>query len=142
MTNQDADCIFCRIAAGRIPCHKVHEDDRVVAFLDIMPLSAGHVLIIPKAHSATVDEMADDDAAACGRVIPRLARAVMKATGSKAYNVLQNNGRAAHQAVDHVHFHIIPKSPVGGLGIEWPAGKLDNAEGAKLVAAIREAMPK
>jgi histidine triad (HIT) family protein len=142
MANQDADCIFCRIAAGRIPCHKVYEDDRVLAFLDIMPLSAGHVLIIPKAHSVTVDGMTDEDSAACGRVIPRLSRAVMKATGCKAYNVLQNNGRAAHQAVDHVHFHIIPKTPTGGLGVEWPAGKLDAAEGAKLVAAIRDAMPQ
>ncbi|MBA3539537.1 MAG: HIT family protein, partial [Deltaproteobacteria bacterium] len=91
--------------------------------------------IIPKERKAYLHELSDDSAAAIGRVLPRIARAVMKATGATAYNVLQNNGAAAHQAVFHVHFHIIPKHDDGsGLGIGWPAGTL--ADGAGLATAI------
>lgn len=128
--------IFAKIIAGEIPCHKVYEDDKVFAFLDIGPLSPGHTLVIPKEPAATLDRLSDDSAAAVGRVLPRLCRAVMKATGATAYNVLQNNGAEAHQAVFHVHFHIIPKFTEGGLGIEWKAGKLDGAAGKALAAKI------
>ena len=132
-----ADTIFGKILRGEIPCHKVYEDDRVLAFLDVFPLSAGHTLIIPKEPAATIDQLSDESAAAIGRVLPRLARAVMRATGTDAYNVLQNNGSAAHQVVMHVHFHIIPKpSGDAGLGIGWPSGKLDDAAGAALAKQI------
>ena len=139
-----ADTIFAKIIRGEIPCHKVHEDGHVLAFLDIHPLSPGHTLVIPKETAATLDQLSDDSAAALGRVLPRLARAVMKATGCEAYNVLQNNGAAAHQAVFHVHFHIIPKPKKsgagGGLGITWPAGSLDAAAAAEMAGAIKSAM--
>lgn len=129
--------IFSKIIRGEIPCHKVYEDERVFAFLDIGPLSRGHTLVVPKEAAATLDALSEESSAAIGRVLPRLCRAVMKATGATAYNVLQNNGLAAHQAVMHVHFHIIPKFDDGsGLGIEWPAGKLDTAEGKSLAATI------
>ena len=132
-----ADTIFGKILRGEIPCHTVYEDDLVLAFLDVFPLSAGHTLIIPKEPAATIDQLSDESAAAIGRVLPRLARAVMRATGTDAYNVLQNNGSAAHQVVMHVHFHIIPKpSGDAGLGIAWPAGKLDDAAGAALAKQI------
>src|SRR5438552_8685756 len=101
--------IFTRIIKGEIPSFKVYEDDRVFAFLDIGPLSRGHVLVVPKEEALTLDRLSEESSAAIGRVLPRLCRAVMKATGATAYNILQNNGAAAHQAVDHVHFHIIPK---------------------------------
>jgi histidine triad (HIT) family protein len=132
-----AQTIFTKILAGEIPCHRVYEDDKVLAFLDINPLSRGHLLVIPKEPAETLDQLSDDSAAAIGRVLPRLARAVMAATGARHYNVLQNNGAPAHQAVFHVHFHIIPKTDDGsGLGIDWPAGKLvDGAELAKAIAA-------
>src|SRR5574339_114252 len=118
------DTIFSRIIRGEIPCAKVYEDDAVFAFLDIGPLSKGHTLVIPKEPAATLDKLSDESAAAVGRVLPRLARAVMRATGATDYNILQNNGALAHQAVFHVHFHIIPKFPDGsGLGIKWGAGK-------------------
>jgi histidine triad (HIT) family protein len=131
------DCIFCKIVTGRIPCHKVHEDDRVLAFLDIMPLSAGHTLIIPKTHAERLDQMSQADAGACMAIAPKLAGAIAKATGATGYNLLQNNGRIAHQAVMHVHFHIIPKFQDAGLGIEWNPGKLSDEEAKKLTAAIR-----
>lgn len=122
-----SDTIFSRIIRGEIPCHKVYEDAHVLAFLDIFPLSRGHTLVIPKEPAPTIDRLSDESAAAVGRALPRIARAVMKATGAEACNILQNNGELAHQAVHHVHFHIIPKFPDGsGLGIGWKAGKLEN----------------
>lgn len=129
------ETIFSKILRGEIPCHKVYEDSDVLAFLDIQPIARGHTLVIPKQAAATLDQLSDDAAAAIGRVLPRLARAVLAATGASAYNVLQNNGSAAHQAVRHVHFHIIPKHADGtGLGIEWQARPL--SEGAELAQAI------
>jgi histidine triad (HIT) family protein len=128
-----ADTVFGRIVRGEIPCHKVYEDDKVVAFLDINPLSEGHTLVVPKEAAETMDRLSDESAAALGRVLPRLCRAVVAATGVKEYNVLENNGAGAHQAIAHVHFHIIPK-PNGreGLGIGWPQKGFDHAHGAAL----------
>jgi histidine triad (HIT) family protein len=133
-----SDTIFSRILRGEIPCFRVYEDADVLAFLDVSPLSPGHTLVIPKEPAATLDQLSDASAAAIGRVLPRIARAVMAATGATAYNVLQNNGAAAHQAVFHVHFHIIPKPEGGGggLGIGWPAGRLDPAVATELAAKI------
>src|SRR3954463_12731813 len=104
-----AQTIFSKIIAGEIPCHRVYEDDKVLAFLDVNPLSKGHVLVIPKEPAETLDQLSDDSSAAIGRVLPRLSRAVLAATGATAFNILQNNTALAHQAVFHVHFHIIPK---------------------------------
>ncbi|CAG1005605.1 ATP adenylyltransferase [Phycisphaerales bacterium] len=136
-----SDTIFTKIIRGEIPSHKIYEDAHVFAFLDIFPLSRGHALVVPKEAAETLDRLSDESAAAIGRVLPRLCRAVMKATGASAYNVLQNNGAAAHQAVMHVHFHIIPKHEDGtGLGIGWKAGKLENAAGAELAKQVAAAL--
>lgn len=135
-----SETIFSRIIRGELPCHKVYEDERVLAFLDISPLSKGHTLVVPKEAAATLDRLSDESAAAVGRVLPRVCRAVMRATGAQAYNVLQNNGAAAHQAVFHVHFHVIPRHGRDGLGIGWPAGRLDPTEGAELAARIAVAL--
>lgn len=133
------ETIFGKILSGAIPCHKVYEDAHVLAFLDINPLSTGHTLVIPKEPAPTLDALSDESAAALGRVLPRICRAVIAVSGVKEYNVLENNGTAAHQAVAHVHFHIIPKPSQGeGLGIGWPAGALDAESGAKLAARLRE----
>lgn len=136
-----AETIFSKIIAGEIPCHKVYEDERVFAFLDINPLSRGHTLVIPKEPAPTLGELSDESAAAIGRVLPRLCRAVAKATGTDQYNVLQNNGPRAHQAVFHVHFHIIPKpNETEGLGVRWPAGALDATDAAQLAQDIAAAL--
>jgi histidine triad (HIT) family protein len=132
--------IFARILDGEIPCHRVYEDDHVLAFLDINPLSPGHLLVIPKERKAYLHELSDDTAAALGRVLPRLARAVLAATGAGAYNVLQNNGPSAHQAVFHVHFHIIPKLGERGLGIGWQPGSLAAEAAQSLVAKVQAAL--
>lgn len=131
--------IFARILRGEIPCHKVYEDAAVLAFLDVFPLSRGHTLVIPKEPAPTMDALSDDSAAALGRALPRICRAVLAATGAGAYNLLQNNGALAHQAVMHLHVHIIPRydSPTdSGLGLLWRPGKLDPALGADLAKQI------
>ena len=129
--------VFAKILSGDIPCHKVYEDDQVLAFLDINPLSRGHTLVIPKEAAVTLDALSDEAAAALGRALPRIARAVCAAAGTREFNILQNNGAGAHQAVMHVHFHIIPKTADGrGLGIGWKPQPFENAEAVKLAADI------
>jgi histidine triad (HIT) family protein len=133
--------IFGKIISGAIPCHKVYEDERVFAFLDINPLTAGHTLVVPKEPAETLDALSDESAAAVGRVLPRICRAVIAVTGIKDYNVLENNGAAAHQTVAHVHFHIIPKPSHGeGLGLDWAARALDQRAGSELAAKLRAAL--
>jgi histidine triad (HIT) family protein len=109
----------------------------VLAFLDINPLSRGHTLIVTKEPVETIDEVSEEAGAAIGRALVRVARAVKAATGCASYNILQNNGAGAHQAVMHVHFHVIPKYPDGtGLGIGWKPGSLRPDEGKALAAEI------
>lgn len=133
-----AETIFSKIIAGTIPCHRIYEDAHVLSFLDIAPVAPGHTLVIPKEPARTLDELSDDAAAALGRALPRICRAVKEVTGTPAYNVLQNNESLAHQAVFHVHFHIIPKPDAElGLGIRWPSGKLGEGA-AEMARAIAE----
>jgi histidine triad (HIT) family protein len=136
-----AETIFSKIIRGEIPCHKVYEDEHVFSFLDINPLSLGHLLVIPKEEVRTLGELSDEAGAAIGRVLPRLCRAVVQVSGCKDYNVLQNNGAPAHQAVAHVHFHIIPKpSADTGLGVGWPASRLGPDDGQALAETLRSAL--
>ncbi len=136
-----ADTIFGKILSGQIPCHRVYEDEHVLSFLDINPLARGHTLVIPKEPAETLDRLSDDSAAALGRVLPRICRAVIAATGVREYNVLENNGSGAHQAVNHVHFHIIPKpNPREGLGVVWPARPVDQADARELLEKVRAAL--
>lgn len=135
-----SETIFSRILRGEIPCHRVYEDAHVLAFLDIHPLSPGHTLVIPREPAATMDALSDESAGALGRALPRICRAVMRATGATAYNLLQNNGASAHQAVFHVHVHVIPRTDGGGLDLTWRAGTLDAAEGSSLARRIAAAL--
>lgn len=132
-----SETVFAKIIRGEIPCHRVYEDEHVLSFLDVGPLSTGHTLVIPKEPAVTLDELSDEAAAAIGRVLPRICRAVIQATGATSYNVLQNNGTDAHQAVMHVHFHIIPKHEGKGLGIEWNAQEIDHDAAAMLAEQMR-----
>ena len=136
--NDAEPSIFTRIINGEIPCYKLYEDEYVFAFLDINPLSPGHTLVVPKEQAATLDALSDESSAAIGRVLPRISRAILTATGAVDFNVLQNNGEAAFQSVFHVHFHIIPKLE-DGSGLAWPftTTQLDSEEGAQLVERIR-----
>ena len=126
------DHLFEDIVAGKIPSLKIYEDEFVYSFLDINPLAPGHTLVIPKKKYVKLHEVPEEEAAAIGRVLPRIARAVVAATGCEDYNILQNNGRSAHQEVPHVHFHIIPKpSQENGLKVGWPSEKIQNGEEMK-----------
>jgi len=132
-----AETIFSKIIRGELPCHKVYEDDLVLAFLDIQPIAPGHTLVIPKEPARTFDELSEASAAALGRALPKLCRAVKQATGVDAYNILQNNGSEAHQAVFHVHIHIIPKpSSEQGLGVGWPSAPLATSDAERMRQAI------
>ncbi len=124
-----SDSIFSKIIRGEIPAHKIYEDDHVIAILDIAPLSEGHALVIPKEPATTIDELSDEFAAGVGRVLPRIARALKRVTGADSINILQNNGSDAGQAVDHVHFHVIPRFKGRGIPVE---GKPDKENGPGL----------
>ena len=103
------DCVFCAIAAGEIPSFKVYEDDLVLAYLDINPFTKGHVLVIPKAHSANLLETSDETLAAVIARVKKVAAHVKAALPCDGFNILQNNGEAAGQTVKHLHFHIVPR---------------------------------
>jgi histidine triad (HIT) family protein len=120
-----ADCIFCKIISGQIPCTKVYEDEVCLAFMDIGPIAPGHTLIVPKKHYEAITEMPADEVAALFRPVSALAAAVQSALEAPGLNVLQNNGRVAGQAVDHLHIHLIPRRADDGLGYRWPAKKAD-----------------
>ncbi|KDR82539.1 hypothetical protein GALMADRAFT_57602, partial [Galerina marginata CBS 339.88] len=122
-----ATCLFCKIIKGEIPSFKLLETETSFAFLDIGPLSKGHALVIPKYHTEKVHELPDEY---LHDVLP-IAKKIALAQGVPNYNILQNNGRLAHQEVPHVHFHVIPKpsdSPEEGLSMSWPAKAMDKEE--------------
>ncbi|RKO94543.1 HIT-like domain-containing protein [Blyttiomyces helicus] len=112
-----ANCIFCKIIKGQIPSFKLAETELSYAFLDVNPIAKGHALVIPKHHAQFFHEVPDENLA---DLLP-LAKKVATAIGAPNYNLLQNNGRIA---LDHVHFHIIPKNEKEGLGIDWPVEPL------------------
>jgi len=135
--------IFTRIIRHEDPARFVMEEADVVAFLDIAPLSRGHVLVVPVEEREFLHQLSPASAEALGRALQRVAAAVVDVTGTRDYNILQNNGAAAHQAVPHVHFHVIPKHADGaGLGIQWRSGALDAADAAMLADAIRDRLGK
>lgn len=105
----DTHCIFCRIVAGQIPASKILETEDVLAFLDINPIEKGHVLVIPKAHCATLLDASDAVASATIRGVRRIAAAMVKG-GAGGVNVLQSNFECAGQVVPHLHFHVIPRT--------------------------------
>ena len=131
--------IFTMIIEGEIPCHKIYEDDLVFAFLDINPFSPGHTLVVPKEATRTLDKLSDESAEALGGVLPRISRAIMRATGAEEFNVIQNNGPNAFQSVFHVHFHIIPKMEDGrGLSFPFKSTPIDHEDAAIMASSIRE----
>mgnify|MGYP001798153456 CR=1 FL=1 len=127
-----SDSIFSKIIRGEIPAQRIYEDDAVIAIMDINPLAEGHCLVIPKEPAETLADLSDDAAAAVGRVLPRIVRAVQKVTSAGACNVLQNNGAEAGQEVMHVHFHVIPKPASGGLKKDWSPIEVGSERTAEL----------
>ena len=123
-----ADCIFCKIVEGEIPSAKVYEDDNVLAFLDINPVSPGHVLVVPKRHYELLTDLPSDEMATIGSVLPGISSAVVKATDAEGFNVFQSNGRCAGQEIPHVHFHVIARRSGDGIGIRPAPGTYAEGE--------------
>jgi histidine triad (HIT) family protein len=105
----DTNNIFARILRSELPCIKVFEDDATLAFMDVMPQSEGHVLVVPKEAAANIHEASEDALAACMRTVKRVAAAVKTALKPEGMLIAQFNGAAAGQTVEHIHFHIIPR---------------------------------
>lgn len=141
-----AECVFCSIVAGDIPCAKVYEDAQVLAFLDIHPVTPGHVLLIPKEHFPLLTDIPEETMAALGRAMPRLARALVRATGAQGFNVFQSNGHCAGQEIMHAHFHLIGRRAGDGIGIRpapgaYRKGELERCRDAILSALGEEPSP-
>lgn len=131
------DCIFCKIIAGEIPSDKVYEDDAVLAFMDIRPVSRGHVLVVPKIHSANILETEDEVAAVVLKQTKKITAAVNKAVGADGFTISTNIGEAAGQTVFHLHFHVIPRSAKDGLK-PWPHQEIAPKTRAEIAAEIKK----
>ena len=132
------DCVFCKMVAGQIPVTKIYEDEVVLAFLDIGPISDGHTLVIPTQHFEKLHDCPAELLGQVGSRLGRIARAVAAGISSDGYNVLCNNGRAAGQVVEHLHFHIIPRNTGDGLIDRWPAYKYQEGKIEEIAAKIRK----
>lgn len=135
-----ADCIFCKIVRGEIPCAKVYEDDLVLSFLDINPINPGHTLILPKEHYASLFEVDPEALKACAVAAQKISKAVYQGVKADGLNFLQNNFRAAGQLIDHVHFHLIPRYESDGFMTSWPGKPYPAGEMERILRHIAAAM--
>jgi histidine triad (HIT) family protein len=138
------DCIFCQIVAKKLPSINIYEDEHAIAFMDIQPVNAGHMLVIPKSHASYLADLDDDTGAHIFRVSHRLVAAVRK-SGLKCegVNLFLADGEAAMQEVFHVHLHVFPRFKGDGFGLTFsqeyftkpPQSKLEDAA-IKIRAAL------
>lgn len=112
------NCIFCKIIKGEIPCDKVYEDDKVLAFNDINPAAPVHFLVIPKKHIASVMDLQEDDYSLLQHIMKIIVK-IAKEMGvdEKGFRIVNNIGKDGGQTVQHLHFHIL-----GGRLLQWPPG--------------------
>ena len=113
------DCIFCKIINEDIPSYKVYEDERVVAFFDILPVSPGHTIVASKHHVADLENLDENDLVSMTKAVKKIGRAMLDGLGVKGYSVYLDNKSAANQHVPHVHFHVVPRAEGDGLE-RWP----------------------
>ena len=138
-----SDCIFCKIVAGQIPAIKVLEDERILAFMDINPINPGHMLVIPRRHFATITDISPDDLTAVFLTAQKLAEALKKSLNPAGLNLIQSNGRAASQMVDHFHLHLVPRwpeDPFSAVMNQWKLKPGDPAAIAQTAEHIRKAI--
>jgi histidine triad (HIT) family protein len=140
MPSYDPNNIFAKILRGELPCYKVYEDDKVLAFLDIMPRSPGHTLVLPKTPARNILDIGADDLAHVVTTAQRVAKAAMKAFSADGITIQQFNEGAGGQVVFHLHVHVIPRK--AGLTMKPPASEKEKpdvlAEHAKKLAAAIE----
>ncbi|HOT96648.1 MAG TPA: HIT family protein [bacterium] len=139
-------CIFCEIAAKRIPAQVIYEDERCMAFMDLMPINPGHVLIIPKEHAANIWELPPAAAQALLPAAQKVA-AALRSSGLRCegVNLHMANGEVAGQSVFHAHLHVVPRFAGDGFGLKFPPGYGAEADKNELAAAaeqIRQALVK
>jgi histidine triad (HIT) family protein len=115
----DADCLFCKIIAGEIPCFKLFENDDTLAFMDINPANEGHALVIPKEHAKDVYAVSDASITATVKTAKKIAAAIDKTLNPDGLNLLQCNGPAAAQSVFHFHMHVLPRREGDELKLNW-----------------------
>lgn len=130
-----SDCIFCKLVSKEIPAEIVYEDENTMAFLDINPATKGHCLVIPKEHYETILDVPEDVLCNVIKTVKKISLALSKT--SPGMNVVQSNGRAAHQEVDHIHFHVIPRSGTDGQLLTWKAGSYAENESKSIANGIR-----
>ena len=130
------DCIFCKIVAGQVPSIKIYENELVLVFMDVGPISEGHTLVIPKKHFEKLDDCPAEILSDISVVLGRVAKAVSQAMASDGYNVLCNNGRAAGQLVEHVHFHIIPRTKDDSVFNRWPSFEYEQGRAEEIAEKI------
>ncbi len=127
------DCIFCKILSKEINSHKVYENDSVLAFLDVLPMSPGHTIIIPKEHIADVESISESQLAEMTRAFKLIGKAMIEGLGVEGYSVFLDNKSAANQHVPHIHFHVVPRKE--GDGFErWAQSAYEEGE-AEYVAS-------
>ena len=139
MPDYDPNNIFAKILRGELPCHKVYEDDKAFAFLDIMPRAPGHTLVLPKAPARNILDVAPDDLAHVIAVAQKIAQAGMKAFEADGITIQQFNEGAGGQVVFHLHVHVIPRKD--GVHLKPPASFKEEPDmlkehAAKLAAAL------
>ena len=132
------DCIFCKMVAGQIPVTKIYEDEIILSFLDIGPISDGHTLVIPKQHFEKLHECPSELLGQVFTRIGKIAGAVAAAMNSDGYNLLCNNGRAAGQLIKHLHFHIVPRKTGDGVFDRWPSFKYEDEKIEEIAGVIRK----
>ena len=133
---KEASCIFCKIIAGEIPCHRIYEDENYLAFLDISPISPGHSLVIPKNHSTDLLHARAQDRSGLLEIVAMVAPKILRVVGASAFNIGINTGKDSGQVVFHTHVHIIPRSPKDGLK-SWENNPNKAADLEKLSQKIR-----
>ena len=136
----DSECIFCKIVAGEIPSTKVFEDERVLSFMDINPVGRGHLLIIPKNHYPTLFDIPEEELKAVYGASQKIARALKGVLEMPGLNLIQSNGRAASQIIDHFHLHLIPRWPGDAFSkmMEWELKPGDLEEIGGIAAEIKK----
>ena len=132
------DCIFCKIANGEIPSKKVHEDNDVMAFLDINPANPGHVLVVPKKHFENIYDIDDATLSKTIHVVKNISKNMKEKLNPDGLNVLQNNGKHAGQLVNHIHFHIIPRFNNDRVVISYPRYQISEADMDNILKKLKE----
>ncbi|MBO6149467.1 MAG: HIT family protein [Lachnospiraceae bacterium] len=122
------DCIFCKLANGVIPTHKIYEDDEFSVILDANPATKGHALILPKEHAANIYELPDDTVAHAFQLAKKMAAKMSDKLKADGFNIVQNNGETAGQTVFHFHIHLIPRYKEDKQLIGWKPLKLSDEE--------------